>query len=300
VQLERRVCVTENIANTCIPAGQICWDAAPGLSHDAANTFDVRPKTWSAPELIDIDISGFHQSAPHVAADGLTLYFSVVDEDPQRLGDIYVATRSSQSAAFANPQRIDQISTAKHETEPHLAPSGLEILFVETTPSPFAVRLRRSTRNTISELWGASTELSIGEDAANGILANGGRTLYYQTTDYRIKKTNRASPLVDSWSTAETVSVGGLRFTSFDVSDDELTILLSYQGTKSPPLDSSVVIGTRTSTASAFANFHTVPIVESGFSVAGAEMSSDGTEIYFTGRYFNTTGPTRLYVSRLE
>lgn len=70
--------------------------------------------------------TGYHERAPWLSPDGLSLYFST--ESPSGVADIVRSTRASTSAAFGMPQALS-INTSSIERDPFFAPWSSTLYF---------------------------------------------------------------------------------------------------------------------------------------------------------------------------
>jgi Tol biopolymer transport system component len=82
---------------------------------------------FDAPVIVEGINSSSHDSNAHISLDGLRIYFSSARNDS---GDLFVAERTSSTATFGTPTRIDVVSSdGSSETAPTLSADETEIYF---------------------------------------------------------------------------------------------------------------------------------------------------------------------------
>ena len=84
---------------------------------------------WAEPSLLDISEPRDTQlvGGPHLAADGLTLYFSMQVRGSSE--DIYLSTRSSPDGSFGDPVAVAEVNSASAEGTPFLTADGSSLYF---------------------------------------------------------------------------------------------------------------------------------------------------------------------------
>lgn len=83
---------------------------------------------------------------PAISADGLDLFFS-------RAGDIYVAHRTSTTAAWTTPQPVGSSGS-----RPRISKDGLTLYFYDSSLTcPSGLCMRKRTRAAIGGLWSSAT-----------------------------------------------------------------------------------------------------------------------------------------------
>jgi hypothetical protein len=80
-------------------------------------------------ELVELEVPGQNTVDAYLSEDGLTLYFNRSPGAGESTGDLFVATRTSSSAAFGAALPLDTINTADDERDPWLSPDGKQLFF---------------------------------------------------------------------------------------------------------------------------------------------------------------------------
>jgi hypothetical protein len=115
---------------------------------------------------------------PHLASDGLTLYFSSYRSGGSGADDLWAASRATASDPFGAPSNLAALNSGSNEADPATSPDGLELYYY----SSHIPGIRRATRATPTSAF-SSPKLVEGllPDASGGpFLAADGLSLYYQ------------------------------------------------------------------------------------------------------------------------
>ena len=146
------------------PDGAI--DAPPTARCDPSRPFDtpVALSTLNTPQ---------NDHIPFLSNDELTVYFA--SERPGGSGgfDIYVATRSSPTAAFNPPALLNGVNSADTESRPVLTADGLA-LYAEVKRGMNPYHIERATRSSTNASFGALSPVgelnSTSNDVAPSVL----------------------------------------------------------------------------------------------------------------------------------
>ena len=175
---------------------EIYWQAdqprGPGIPH-ARDIWWTRRESidapWEDPQLLDVVNTAKVDSNAHLSYDGLTLTFASNGREGGYGGlDLWQTTRASRDAPWQEPVNMGPtINTRRNEGSASLSPDGLEIIFNSGCPggpcSPS--RLRRSTRETLTDEWTSPEEMTPSERGdqlsvgAYPSLSPDGLSLYY-------------------------------------------------------------------------------------------------------------------------
>jgi hypothetical protein len=88
--------------------------------------------------LTTINSPGFESTDGFLTDDGLTLYFSST-RDAGRLGDLFVAQRSSLQAAFGAPRALADLNTEGDERDPWLSPDRARLYYSSNQGGQYAL-----------------------------------------------------------------------------------------------------------------------------------------------------------------
>ena len=154
--------------------------SSPDTSADTGATPDG-PCTWttfSAPVEITELSSPYIDWAPHLADQGLTIYFSSDRFPSEGNTDIGVATRASTTAPFDAPSSLTTLNSDAPDSDPCVSGDGLEIFYLR------GADIYRATRAEKDDAFSASTLVAGlapgGEAVAAGpFLTRDGLGLYY-------------------------------------------------------------------------------------------------------------------------
>ena len=118
----------------------------------------LSPQFWAKPVAVDGVNTSYHDKAPFLSFDGLTLYFSRGDGPGWHYTRIYQASRQSLSAAFGQPQEISSLNSAGgHVDYPWVSPDNLRMYYYSTESGK---RLKISKRNATTEAWPKGTDIA--------------------------------------------------------------------------------------------------------------------------------------------
>jgi Tol biopolymer transport system component len=245
---------------------------------------------------LDLDVQGsadvpnLGALGPVFSADGLTLLFSVVDEDE----NIFSATRAPGSAQFAPAQQVPNLDTGgSDEGTPFLSFDGLSLYFFSTRPGPGVQGDRDiwvARRDSVDAEFGAPAvlpavngpdlehlprlsrdELSIafvsGRDSPNGA-----SNLWVAT---------RASRSVDFSAAAEVPGINtNAREEGFSFSEDGLTLFFSSNRADGSNMD--LFVATRPDIGASFGAPQPLEDLNSGVEDLDPQLSPDGLELFFS------------------
>ncbi|MGE0868570.1 MAG: TolB family protein [Kofleriaceae bacterium] len=135
---------------------------------------------WSVPVPVVELNSAEQDSAPHISADGLTIWFASARPGGLGLLDIWVATRSSRTTPWTAPVHVPEVSSALYDYGFAVTRSEL-IAYVGSTRSGND-DLYRFVRATRSEPWGPAmpvTELNTASAETNPFTSTDDRVLFF-------------------------------------------------------------------------------------------------------------------------
>jgi hypothetical protein len=150
---------------------------------------------WNTPVNMGPVLNSDHGDvAPFISPDGLTLFFGSLRPGgfgiSEVTGDLYMSTRPSIEAIWGSPVNLGPtINTSFHDSEPHLLPDGLVLLFMSDRPDGFgSYDLWMTTRADRDAAWrppvnlGAFINTSSGEGSP--ALSADLKTLYFASNRY--------------------------------------------------------------------------------------------------------------------
>lgn len=82
---------------------------------------------WSAPQPIAVSTNDA-EGSPYLSHDGRAILYNAIRAGGAGMADLYIATRASDSAAFANELRLS-VSAAANEEDPWLSDDGRALYF---------------------------------------------------------------------------------------------------------------------------------------------------------------------------
>ncbi|MDQ3367669.1 MAG: hypothetical protein M3680_19785 [Myxococcota bacterium] len=106
-------------------------------------------KPFGAPTALAEINSAEDEHTPSLAPDELTIYFTSARPGGAGEGDMYLARRSSTTAPFGTPVRIEGVNTAGHDSRPILTGDGLT-LYSEVNIGTLEWDIASSTRSATS------------------------------------------------------------------------------------------------------------------------------------------------------
>jgi hypothetical protein len=136
--------------------------------------------TFSTPQKIaNVNMSSSTDWAPHLAADGLTLYFGSDRHGGEGAFDVWVASRATVNDTFGPPTNLAVLNTDANDSEPATSVDGLEIYIYRS-----GYGILRATRPTTTAQFSSPAAvtglLPPGKQSVAGpVLAADGLTLYY-------------------------------------------------------------------------------------------------------------------------
>jgi len=226
--------------------------------------------------------------APEESADGLTVYFG-----SNRTGDpeLYRATRATRTAPWGTPIVISElVANGDEEDNPTLSDDELEIFYGRSNTY-------RTTRPTKAALWSTPVETVL-TSGQGPFLSADGLTLYFTgfTGGYDlffITRPDRSSMFVQAnaqpLTSINTAGEDGWPY----LTDDELTIYFSSDAAGSIDLWTA----TRANKTDPFAPAVLVEIVNSPATEYDAEISADGTTLWFASNRAGGMGDFDIYVA---
>jgi hypothetical protein len=275
--------------------------AADGASDDAGPDAggDAGACTWgplSAPMLVPgVNTVGTEWSSS-ISADGLTIYFEregAVRDD----WDVYVATRSIASGAFAAAMRVPGVATdAAAEQSPSLSADGLSIYF--SRPHPTEPR---------AAIW-VSTRTGTDQDFGDAVLVPGLDTSGVNRIAPSISgETRLVHCVVDGSVTHLEIATRPDRTAAFVVEraldEVNLTTQTCYPALSQDGLELffeggtpyGIAVARRASTADPFSAPETVDTLGGG--AGDPDLSPDGRTLYFTSNRAGSVGGYDLWYS---
>ncbi|HUS32269.1 MAG TPA: hypothetical protein VMZ53_27400 [Kofleriaceae bacterium] len=242
-----------------------------------------------------------HDNFVWLTSDELTAYLS-----SQRTGglggyDIYVATRTSKTAAFGTPQLLSTANTAMDESRPSLSSDGLT-LYAAQAQSNGQFKIVSATRTSTTAAFGAfslvvdlnTTSVDI-YDADPELAANG--TAYFSSTRGGNADLYAATKNGTGFNGPLPVSASDIASPSFDgcvvISPDELTIFFCSNRTGGAGAF-DMYMSQRSSVAVAFPAVTRLATLSSASNEQPSWISADGCLLYYS------TGTTQndIYVAQ--
>lgn len=295
-----RTCVDQQVTDGGVDAAQIDGAVdAPDASPTDAGMPDAM-LAWQPPSMLLNVNTGETERGPTVSGDGLTLLFS--RSTPTNGTDVFMATRTSTGLPFGTAAVVAEVSSALNDSDPHVSPDGLEMIFVRVQSGTLNFQFMRSTRASAAVPWDNPAGLGFGGESPS--LTADGLTMYYIAQGGAncagptpcVKEAMRPSVGAAFAAPVEvTLSVGGSLYHNVDVSGDALRILLSDRVSGA---SGEVVVGTRASTGDPFGAFISIDVLDIGASpVKGAAWNPAGDEIYLSA---NPSATDDLFLSVLN
>ena len=143
---------------------------------------------WTAPVELTALSTAIDDLGPSISLDGLTLFYT---KGPT--ADLYMATRSSTSELFANPQQLVALSSVDTDSSPTLSRDDLTLYFSSNRTGSY--RLYAATRGSTSEAFGAPSlvpELA-NEDVLGPYITRDGAEMFFTRDFATIVTTWRAT-----------------------------------------------------------------------------------------------------------
>jgi hypothetical protein len=276
-------------------------DAAAGAPDAATQAIDAPDQSqpdapvdaalaWSAFEPVGVDFSGAIYT-PTVSADGLTLYFTSLNQ----IFDIYYAERASTDADFGAASILPIANAADEQKRyPELSHDGLELYFSNGDTGPIMV----SSRATTSSPWG--TPVPTGVSGNFPSISGDKLSLYYieqlDGADGQFRRITRAT-VGQPWSNPTTVDLPGAIdiYSSIEISADELSVLRAAVATGN---SNDILIGHRASRGDEFSGFEVLATVDPWNSAfRSLRWNADENELWLSR---DDGGSLVPHVSRLQ
>jgi Tol biopolymer transport system component len=117
------------------------------------------------------------ERAPHVLADGLTMYFARDDAGDY---EIYVATRSSSTAPWDDIRRVPRLSSPSNDSSPTVTGDGLELYLHREAGGVFEIM--RATKSPEGGAWSLPEAVAELAGAHRPEVSSDGRTMLLSLT----------------------------------------------------------------------------------------------------------------------
>ena len=134
---------------------------------------------------LETGVTGEPDARPWLSSDGLRLYFSSSRTSGTAREDLFVATRTSTSAAFGTPTMIGGLGTAASWVSPSLTADELTIVFASNSSSgQGGFDLWIATRTSTTAAFSTPAllaNLNTVMNETNPEISADGRTLYYES-----------------------------------------------------------------------------------------------------------------------
>lgn len=227
--------------------------------------------------------------APEESADGLTLYFG-----SNRSGDpeLYRSTRASVAASWGMPTVITElVANGDEEDNPTVSPDETELIYGRSNTY-------RTTRPNKTALWATPVETVL-TSGQGPFLSADGRTLYYTAfinggyDMYYVTRADRSASFIQANALPlASINTGGEDGWPY-LTDDELTIYFSSDAAGSIDLWTA----TRNTKTDPFGPATLVEVVNSPQTEYDAEISDDGTTLWFASNRPGGMGDFDIYAA---
>jgi hypothetical protein len=162
--------------------GLVLWFDSGALATPYTETRSTPATAFGAPQPVNELDSVASDAAPSITSDELTVVF-----DSSRSGnpDLYIATRSTPTAAFDPPQPIASLDTFGNETSPSISGDGNTLVFVSDRLEQGVPRIVESFRvgGAFQPLHLLDPMLGVpGSVEADPTLSRDGTTIVYSST----------------------------------------------------------------------------------------------------------------------
>jgi hypothetical protein len=174
-----------------VTARDAASDGEGGDASDAASVLGP----FAPPTLVMGLESPSIEYGPSISADGNELQFT-----SDRGGSLAVYRATRAGTMFIALTELTEIGGSGIEYDPEISGSGLELYFVSSDPP---AGLRRSTRSTTADLWGAPEVIALGADHEGPSLAVGDLRMLIATST-GIDEWMRPSPTSTAWQIVRT------------------------------------------------------------------------------------------------
>ena len=242
--------------------------------------------TWMTPGPVSEINTAYHDKAPFLSFDGLTLYFSRQGGPGLNHTRIYQAMWSEPLAQFINVEEISDLNySGGNVDDPWVSPDNLRMYYYRTEGSN---RLKVTERASIDDPWqpgGNITEINALGNVANPVLTPDELTIIFSSTTsggrggydlWMATRLDRGSPFGDAVILAQLNSTGNDAQAS--ISPDGLTVWFHSSRNGAGQLFK----GSRAALDKPFGNLEHLSLFDSpGNPVLYPSPSSDGTAFYF-------------------
>lgn len=249
----------------------------------------IEPEKWSEPvPLIEVN-TNYHDKAPFLSFDGLTLYFSRQDGPGWYYTRIYQATRLEPRGPFTSIEEISNLNySSGHVDYPWVSPDNLRMYYYRVEGSVH--RLKVTERLSIDEPWQPGidiTELNALGGVANPSLTEDELIIFFTGTDvpsglggydiWMATREDRNSPFDNVINLTEINSPAWDFHPS--ISPDGITLYFTSRRNG----DSQLFRTKRQSLDADFCSPEQVSILDSqGIGLEYPFLSADGSAFYFT------------------
>ena len=259
--------------------------------------------TWTEPvPVVEIN-TDYHDRAPFLSFDGLTLYFSRQDGPGWHYTRLYQATRTDPLAPFTSVKQISTLNYSRgHVDYAWVSPDNLRMYYYRTEPGSIR-RIKFTKRSTIDEQWKPGFNISalydLG-DVSNPSLTQDELTIVFTGRDisggqggydlWMATRQNKNLPFTNIINLAE------INSTELDahpsISPDGLTLYFDSDRNGT----SQLFKATRESLDAPFDNIEHLSFFDSpGSSLSYPSPANDETTLYFVR--WPENGMTDIYVS---
>lgn len=266
---------------------------------------DSASAAWTEPvPLVEIN-TDYHDRAPFLSFDGLTLYFARQDGPGWHYARLYQATRSDTLAPFTSIKEISTLNySSGHVDYPWVSPDNLRMYYYRTEPGSIR-RIKFTRRETTDEQWKPGYNISslynLG-DVSNPSLTQDELTIVFTGRDipggqggydlWMATRQDKSSPFTDITNLAEINSAELDAHPS--ISPDGLTLYFDSERNGNGQLFKA----TRSSLKSTFSNPEQLSFFDSpGDYVCYPSPSRDGKTFYFVR--WSENDMADIYVSYL-
>ena len=165
----------------------------------AMSTRSTTSADWS-PMIVDAQLSMGLETEPHMAPDGLTIYFASARGTANRGFEIYTSTRATLNSAWSAPQLVPELTSSVDDLPGTPSADGL-LIPVTIGASPRQIHL--ATRPSTGAAWSAPLLIPLinsTADEAGAHLSADGLALYFYSTRnggedlFVTTRTSRAAP----------------------------------------------------------------------------------------------------------
>jgi Tol biopolymer transport system component len=253
-----------------------------------------------APTLVAELASAGNVTDPTLTADLLEIYFTATESDPD--GDVWVARRRERDAPFAQPTRIEALSSPASESNPAISLDGLTVWFgSDRAGGAGGMDIWQASRADRDAAWSAPILLTRLNSPGNDVPRPpglGARFMplgsdraspgLYQT--YLAQRSDPHAPFESPVLVSE-LSFSGMGTVDGFLPDDGLTLWFSLW---TPPAQSDLHLAFRKSAGQPFADHRALIGINGPWDDRDPWLSADGRTLYFAS---NRAGRFAIYVS---